>query len=78
MCLGDHISQNALRAPRTTIPRIPPCQPHTHRSQHAVPWETTKAMAPLFGAHFWHHSSDRTTAWSLAAPSHNHVVKLSA
>lgn len=29
MSLGDHTSQNALRAPRTTTPRIPPL-PATH------------------------------------------------
>lgn len=58
----------------TTSPRMPyehqelqfqdppsPLASHTHSSQHAVPWETAKAMAPLLGAHFWQHRSDSTT-----------------
>lgn len=57
MCLGDHISQNALRAPRTTIPRIPPLASHTHSSQHAV--GTTAVTAPLPGVWQLH----VTTLW---------------
>lgn len=35
-CLGDHLSQNAPRASRAIIPRIPLVS-NTHSSQHTVP-----------------------------------------
>ena len=54
-CFGDHISQNALTAPGTTIPRIPLAS-SPHSSQHAVSRETTKGTAILPRAQVWSYS----------------------
>lgn len=47
MCLGDHVSQNALRALGTTVPRIPLAS--AHNSQEAVPQQTPKPLGDPAG-----------------------------
>lgn len=47
MCLGDHVSQNALRALGTIVPRIPLAS--AHNSQEAVPQQTPKPLGDPAG-----------------------------